>query len=110
MMMDSNSVEFDILLVEDNPGDRDLILDYLEQSGRAFRAETAGSLDSALKILEKHRSNLVFLDLGLPDSTGLDTLKRFIAEAPEIPIIVLTGLDDETLGTEAIRIGARIIW
>ena len=107
MMMDSNSVEFDILLVEDNPGDRELILDYLEQSGKAFRAETAGSLGSALKILEKHRSNVVFLDLGLPDSTGLDTLKRFIAEAPEIPIIVLTGLDDETLGTEAIRIGAQ---
>ena len=106
-MTDSESTELDVLLVEDNPGDRDLILEYLEQSGRAFQTETAGSLASAFKILSEKRFNAVLLDLGLPDSIGLDTLQRFISDSPGVPVIVLTGLDDEQLGIDAIRIGAQ---
>ena len=106
-MTDSDSTELDVLLVEDNPGDRDLILEYLEQSGRAFQTETAGSLASAFEILNDKMFNAVFLDLGLPDSIGLDTLQRFISDSPGVPVIVLTGLDDEQLGIDAIRIGAQ---
>ena len=106
-MIGSNSVEFAILLVEDNPGDQDLILAYLEGAGKSFHVETAGTLGSALKMLDQHTFNVVFLDLGLPDSIGLDTLRLFTSKVPDIPVIVLTGLDDEQLGIEAIRIGAQ---
>ena len=106
-MADSHSAVFDILLVEDNPGDRDLIMAYLERSGKSFHVETAGSLDEALRKPKGRNFNIVLLDLGLSDSIGLDTLTQFRSHAPDIPIIVLTGLDDERTGLEAIRIGAQ---
>ena len=106
-MADSPLVEFDILFVEDNPGDRDLIIEHLEQSGRSFHVETAGSLTEALQKRNKRNFDIVLLDLGLPDAMGLETLTRFRSQAPEIPIIVLTGLDDDEAGIEAIRNGAQ---
>ena len=106
-MADAPTVEFDILFVEDNPGDRDLIIEHLEQSGRSFHVETAGSLAEALRKRNKRNFDIVLLDLGLPDAMGLETLTRFRAHAPEIPIIVLTGWDDDEAGIEAIRNGAQ---
>ena len=106
-MAGSPLVEFDILFVEDNPGDRDLIIEHLEGSGRSFHVETARSLAEALESRSNRNFNIVLLDLGLPDSMGLKTLTRFRSHAPELPIIVLTGLDDEETGIEAIRNGAQ---
>ena len=109
-MADSPLVEFDILFVEDNPGDRDLIIEHLERSGRSgrsFHVETAGSLAEALESRGNRSFDVVLLDLGLPDSMGLKTLTRFRSHGPELPIIVLTGLDDEETGIEAIRSGAQ---
>jgi DNA-binding response OmpR family regulator len=106
-MADSPLVEFDILFVEDNPGDRDLIIEHLEASGRSFHVEASGSLGEALQNRNKRNFDIVLLDLGLPDSMGLETLTRFRSHAPEIPIIVLTGLDDDEAGIEAIRNGAQ---
>ncbi len=98
---------FNILLVEDNPGDRDLIIEQLEQSNRSFKIETTVCLADALLTINKDDFNIVLLDLGLPDSTGLDTLIQFKSHVQNIPIIVLTGLDDEIAGIEAIRKGAE---
>ena len=106
-MADSRLVEFDILFVEDNSGDRDLIIKHLEQSGRSFHIETAGSLAEALQKQNERSFDIVLLDLDLPDGMGLEPLTRFRSHAPEIPIIVLTGLDDEETGLEAIRNGAQ---
>ena len=67
-------------------------------------------LPAALARLEKvgeQHFDVVLLDLGLPDSVGLDTLKKFRSDVPDIPVIVLTGLDDEQTGIEAIRNGAQ---
>lgn len=50
---------------------------------------------------------MVFLDLSLPDSRGLDTFSRVYAQAPQVPIIVLTGLDDEQVAVQAVRKGAQ---
>ncbi|MCF8045201.1 MAG: response regulator [Desulfarculaceae bacterium] len=96
-----------ILLVEDVPEDRDLLMEYLEQTGKSFQVQTADSLDQALQISRNHHFDLVLLDLGLPDSTGLDTLRRFRANAVSLPVIVLTDIDDEETGIQAIRIGAQ---
>lgn len=96
-----------ILLVEDNPGDRDLFLEYIEATGENYEIETAASLDEALKKFKNRIFSVALLDLGLPDSIGLDTLKKFKAGASDIPIIIITGLDDEQTGTESIRNGAQ---
>jgi len=97
-----------LLLVEDNPGDRRLILEMLAEAGDVtFDLQHAERLQSALKSLGQTGVELILLDLGLPDSQGLDTLRKVHARAPEIPIVVLTGLDDEMVGVQAINEGAQ---
>ena len=97
-----------VLLVEDNPADERLIRELLgEATGAAFEMECADRLSSGLARLEKGGIDVVLLDLGLPDSHGLDTFVRMRSEAPDFPIVVLTGLDDEATGTAAVRGGAQ---
>lgn len=101
-------IELTILLIEDNPGDVRLIREMLAEA-RHVRFEVTGVdyLSEGLKQLKESAIDGVLLDLSLPDSQGLDTLTRVHAEAPDIPIIVLTGLDDEILGVEAVHQGAQ---
>ena len=97
-----------ILLVEDNRGDARLIREMLAEAGAArFELTQAGRLDEALKCLDRASVDVVLLDLGLPDSQGLDSFSRLHREAPEAPVLVLTGLDDEELATKAVRAGAQ---
>jgi signal transduction histidine kinase len=97
-----------ILLVEDNPGDRRLIREMLaEARGVTFDLHYADRLQAGLEYLGESRVEVVLLDLGLPDSQGLDTLSELYAQVPEVPIVVLTGLDDETLGVQAVNKGAQ---
>ena len=97
-----------ILLVEDNPGDARLIREMLrEPGGEWFMLTQADRLASGLEALQGGRVGLVLLDLTLPDSVGLDTFMRFHARAPEVPIIVLTGTDDEELALNAVKNGAQ---
>jgi len=97
-----------LLLVEDNPGDRRLILEMLAEAGDVtFDLQHAERLQSALQSLDQTVVELTILDLGLPDSQGLDTLRKVYARAPEMPIVVLTGLDDEMVGVQAINEGAQ---
>ena len=97
-----------VLLVEDNPGDARLIQEFLFEANRgSFEIEVAGKLFEALEALSARTFNVVLLDLSLPDSSGLDTLTRTNADAPQVPIIVLTGLDDDMLAIEAVRRGAQ---
>ncbi len=97
-----------LLLVEDNPGDRRLILEMLAEAGDVtFDLQHAERLQAALQSLGQTGVELILLDLGLPDSQGLDTLRKVHARAPEIPIVVLTGLDDEMVGVQAINEGAQ---
>lgn len=97
-----------ILLVEDNPGDRRLIREMLaEARGVTFDLQYADRLQAGLEYLAESRVEVVLLDLGLPDSQGLATLSELYARVPEVPIVVLTGLDDETLGVQAVNKGAQ---
>jgi len=101
-----------ILLIEDNSGDRRLISEMLAEAsanepGIAFDVQYADRLQPAIEYLGQHRAEVILLDLGLPDSQGLDTLKRVYSEVPELPIVVLTGLNDELIGVQAVNKGAQ---
>jgi serine phosphatase RsbU (regulator of sigma subunit) len=97
-----------ILLVEDNPGDARLLRETLREVPTAqFALTLVERLDQALQSLAEKRFDVVLLDLSLPDSQGLETCARVHARAPQAPLVVLTGLDDETLAVQALQNGAQ---
>jgi len=98
-----------VLLVEDNPGDARLIVEMLREASDEFDLQQVDSLKSALDQLGRVAVDVVLLDLGLPDSQGLDTFERVRrgGGAVDKPIIVISGLDDETVALEAVRAGAQ---
>ncbi len=97
-----------ILLIEDNPGDARLIHEMLlAEATRSFKLVVADRLSTGHRTLTKDRFDLILLDLSLPDSQGLSTLDRTQAIAGNTPIVVLTGLDDNVLGLEAVGRGAQ---
>ena len=96
-----------LLLVEDNPGDADLIRERLEDDPLAeFDVKHVEMLADALRALAGNNFDAILLDLGLPDSQGLETVRRTVAAAAATPIVVLTGLNDDTVGMQAVREGA----
>jgi sigma-B regulation protein RsbU (phosphoserine phosphatase) len=98
----------DVLLVEDNPGDARLIQEMLaEARGRHFALAAADRLEAGLRLLAGGRFDVALLDLSLPDSQGLATFRVFRAGAPGVPVVVLTGLDDETVAARAVEEGAQ---
>jgi len=103
-----HKILINILLVDDDPGDRRLVELALEKSRQPvkFALETAGSLTECLEHLKNNKFDLLLLDLGLPDSQGLETVDKVSKACPQTPIVVLTGLADEEAGVEAIKRGA----
>jgi signal transduction histidine kinase len=95
-----------VLLIEDNPGDARLIREYLgEIPGTAFEMDWVDRLSEGLKHIDG--KDVTVLDLTLPDSMGIDTFKRVQSHAPALPIIVLTGNDDDSLALKALQDGAQ---
>jgi len=96
------------LIVEDNPADANLIHEMLNQSrDLSLSLEQASRLSHGLERLKANQLDLVLLDLSLPDSRGFETFAKAHAHAPDLPIIVLTGLDDRSLAVKAVREGAQ---
>src|SRR5579862_3678463 len=97
-----------LLLVEDNPGDARLLREMLNEAG-AYKTEVrqAESMSEAEKELGERAFDIALLDLGLPDAQGLEAVRRAHAVAPRVPLVVLTGLDDESLATRALQEGAQ---
>ena len=102
------------LLVEDSPSDTRLLLAYLHERensrrnlGERILVHNVTSLGEALTELKKAPYEAVLLDLGLPDSSGPETLHRFLAAGKSVPVIVLTGIDDEELGVRLLESGAQ---
>lgn len=96
-----------VLLVEDNPGDARLIREMLATAGENFQLEWVDRLDDGLERLDRGGVDVVLLDLGLPDSQGLDTFISAAWHCPGVPFVVLTGLADENVGVAAVRQGAQ---
>jgi signal transduction histidine kinase len=102
--MSSSPVQ--ILLIEDNPGDARLIKEFLgEVTSSTFELDFVDNLSEGLRHLDG--KDAILLDLALPDSSGLDTFEKIHSHAPAIPIIVLTGTDDDALAFKAVREGAQ---
>ena len=100
--------EIKVLLIEDNPGDVRLIEDMLSDGANyRFELECAGKLSDGLVLLDRNDYDLVLLDLGLPDSQGLETFFSVYARAAHLPIVALTGIGDETLAVKAVQHGAQ---
>ncbi len=96
------------LLIEDNPGDQLLMQEMLGDTDGAFlELECTDRLSTGLARLKAEDIDIVLLDLTLPDSMGLDTFIDFQMQAPRVPVIVLTGLDDEEVAVQAVREGAQ---
>jgi PAS domain S-box-containing protein len=99
-----------VLLVEDDPGDALWIRELLEAAGRSllkFELHHCNRLAEALEYLAAEPPDAVLLDLGLPDSQGMQTLKSLIDVAPDLPVVVLTGLAEEEFGAAAVQQGAQ---
>jgi two-component system OmpR family sensor kinase len=98
-----------VLLIEDNPGDALLLREALIDLGGALVLDLVhvGRLDDGLRRLRQEEFDAILLDLSLPDAHGLDTVARMQAAAPRLPIVVLTGLDDDAAALEAVRAGAQ---
>jgi signal transduction histidine kinase len=103
-----SSERIKVLLVEDNLGDAGLLYEGLEEAVPGqFEMTHVRRLSEALEYLWEETCDVVLLDLGLPDSHGLDTLVVTRAQAPGVPIVVLTGFQDEALAVEALKGGAQ---
>jgi diguanylate cyclase (GGDEF)-like protein/PAS domain S-box-containing protein len=97
-----------LLLVEDNPGDARLLREMFSEQGLHNTQLThVESMSDAEKSLADHPFDIILLDLGLPDAQGLGAVRRAHAAAPRIPLVVLTGMDDESLATQALQEGAQ---
>ena len=97
-----------LLLVEDNRGDARLLREMLsEQDSHQTELAHVESIGEAVKYLAEHAVDIILLDLGLPDAQGLEAVRRIRAAAPLIPLVVLTGMDDESLAAHAMQEGAQ---
>jgi diguanylate cyclase (GGDEF)-like protein len=97
-----------VLLVEDNAGDARLLREmFRKENPNSFEMTHVSNMRDAVIHLAKGGVDIVLLDLGLPDTYGLESVQQAHAAAPGIPLIVLTGLDDEVLAAEAMKAGAQ---
>jgi PAS domain S-box-containing protein len=97
-----------VLLIEDDPGDTYLLQTLLARADQvSFCLECANRLSTGLNYLSRSPFDIVLLELSLPDSQGLDTIVRIRAQTLDVPIVILTGLDDEDIAMQAVQAGAQ---
>ncbi len=96
-----------VLLIEDNPGDADLVRLRLVEASSDLEVACVNRLASGLQSLSERTPAVVLLDLNLPDSHGAETYRKVLKSAPTVPIVVLSGLEDEMLATKAVHQGVQ---
>jgi two-component system, cell cycle sensor histidine kinase and response regulator CckA len=99
------SASLHVLLVEDSP--TDVLLTEEALSTNRFHVQSSQRLGDALKLLLAMQFDVILLDLGLPDSQGLDTLRTLRGKNPQVAVVVLTGKNDEALALQALKEGAQ---
>ncbi len=106
--MNTSPTPLGVLVIEDNDGDARLIHEALRDlPATPITLHRAITLQAGLEFLGRNLPDAVLVDLNLPDSQGLDTLRKVCALAPHTPVIVLTGLNDESMAVTALREGAQ---
>jgi len=97
-----------VLLVEDNRGDARLLREMFNESGHGWiDLHHVETLAAAEKCLGSRAFDMIVLDLGLPDAQGLEAVRRVHVAAPDLPLVVLTGIDDEHLAAKSLQLGAQ---
>jgi len=96
-----------VLLIEDNPGDADLVRLRLVEGDSAVDVNCVSRLADGLASLSKQPPSVVLLDLNLPDSRGAETFRKVLDHAPGVPVVILSGQDDEALAMKALHQGVQ---
>ncbi|ADV82888.1 putative bifunctional diguanylate cyclase/phosphodiesterase [Terriglobus saanensis] len=96
-----------LLVVEDNAGDARLLLEMLNEGPHTIDVTVVSSLRDAELHLVLHTYDIALLDLGLPDGNGMEVVRRARSAAPSLPLVVLTGLDDEAMAAQTLKEGAQ---
>ncbi len=96
-----------VLLIEDNPGDADLVRLRLVEGRSPVKVNCVNRLSDGLASLETETPSVVLLDLNLPDSRGAETFRRVMEHSPNVPVVVLSGQDDEALAMKAVHQGVQ---
>ena len=105
----ATSGKINVLLVEDSVADAELIFAHLDMhdARRDVDLKHVKRLSEAVEVISSSQFDVVFLDLGLPDSSGLQGLEKIREIAPSLPIVVMTGLADESVSLKALKTGAQ---
>ena len=106
MSEDTCTPNWTALVVDDDDGDALLLSRLLSAGGGSFRTEVCATLSDAVGWLEKHEADLVLLDQSLPDGHGLECITRIRQQNDDVPIVMLTGLNDREMADRAIEHGA----
>jgi signal transduction histidine kinase len=96
-----------VLLIEDNPGDADLVRLRLVEGKSAADVSCVNRLSDGLASLKEQSPSVILLDLNLPDSQGADTFRKVLEKAPNVPVVILSGQDDEELAMKALHQGVQ---
>ena len=102
----ANETTISVLLMEDND-DHSALIESQLRNGTAVELERVNQLSAGLERIGKGGIDAVLLDLGLLDSDGMETLEKTVRQFPNVPVVVLTTLDDETLALTAVKKGAQ---
>jgi len=102
-----NNGQTHVLLIEDNPGDADLVRLRLVEGDAAVDVNCVNRLADGLASMAQQPPSVVLLDLNLPDSHGADTFRKVLEKAPGVPIVILSGQDDEGLAMKALHQGVQ---
>jgi diguanylate cyclase (GGDEF)-like protein/PAS domain S-box-containing protein len=104
--MSKNPIET-LLLIEDNRGDARLLREMFREHGTATAVTHVETMGDAEILLAGQAVDIILLDLGLPDAQGVDAVRRAHAAAPHVPLVVWTGMDDESLAIRTLKEGAQ---
>ena len=96
-----------VLIVEDSTTDSTIVQRYLQRDSDAPEVHTATRLSDALAIAQTTSLDVILLDMSLPDAQGVEAVRRMRATVPHVPIVILSGLEDESVATEAVQAGAQ---
>ena len=96
-----------VLLIEDNPGDADLVRFRLVEADSAVDVNCVNRLADGLAAMATESPSVVLLDLNLPDSHGADTFRKVLEKSPGVPVVILSGQDDEALAMKALHQGVQ---
>ncbi|MEO7265985.1 MAG: PAS domain S-box protein [Ferruginibacter sp.] len=103
-----NSIPIQMLIIEDNMGDAILLQETLSLTGISIgNIEHIQTLKAAYVFLKTHKTDIIFLDLSLPDSTGIESFTALQQYSGETPIVILTGINDTGIALDAINKGAQ---